>query len=139
MENVKVKITTTQTVDEAGNEDVIELVTEASMDRTQDCIIINYDESHITENDSTRTRLKIYTDKLIMTKIGTFSSKMEFEKNKSCKNLYSTPYGTFDLDFSTTIYDNALDDDGKGFVYVEYNIILGGSYEKYNKLRIDIF
>ena len=139
LENVKIKITTTQTIDEAGNEDVIELVTEASLECTQECIIINYDESHITENNSIRTRLKIYKDKLIMTKIGTFSSKMEFEKNRNYKNLYSTPYGTFDLYFNTIVYNNELNELGRGFVYIEYNIILGNSVKKYNKLRIDIF
>lgn len=139
MDNVKVKITTIQTVDDAGNEDIIELVTEATREYTPECIIINYDESDITENKGTKTRLKIYKNKLIMTKVGTFSSKMEFEKDKSYSNFYSTPYGTFDLDFSTIVYNNALDGFGNGSVYVKYKIIFGGSYESFNKIKIDIF
>lgn len=139
MENIKVKITTTQTIDDAGNEDVIELVTEAVKESGDDCIIVNYDESNITETEGTRTRLKIYKNKMLLTKVGTLSSKMEFEENKSYSNLYSTPYGTFDLDFKTIIFNNNLDEDGKGSVYVEYKVTFGKTEENYNKLRIDIF
>jgi uncharacterized beta-barrel protein YwiB (DUF1934 family) len=139
LENVKIKITTTQTVDDAGNEDIIELVTEAVQETTEDCITINYDESAITESEGTRTRLKIFKNRMIMTKVGTFSSKMEFEENKNYTNLYQTPYGTFDLDFNTVVYKNNLDASGKGSIYVEYKIIFGKTEENYNKLKIDIF
>lgn len=139
MENVKVKITTTQTIDDAGNEDVIELVTEAVKEADNGCIIINYDESDITESESTKTRLKIYKNKMIMTKVGNLSSRMEFEENKDYSNLYSTPYGTFDLDFKTIIFNNNLDVNGKGSVYIEYKVTLGKAEENYSKLMIDIF
>jgi len=139
LENVKVKITTVQTVDEAGNEDIIELVTEATLENIDDCFVINYDESDITESKGSRTRLKIYQNKMIMTKVGPYSSRMEFEEKISTSNLYTTPYGTFDLEFTTIIYDNSLDEFGKGRVYVEYKIIFGNTGENYNKLKIDIF
>ncbi len=139
MKNIKVKITTIQTVDDAGNEDIIELVTEADMEIADDCIIIHYDESDITESEGTRTRLKIYKNKMIMTKVGELSSRMEFEENKSYSNLYSTPYGTFDLVFDTIVYKNALDTEGGGYVYVEYKVTFGGAEESYNKLNIDIY
>ena len=139
MDNVKLKITTIQTVDEAGNEDIIELVTEATIEKTDECFTVNYDESDITENKGSRTRLKIYNDKMIMTKVGPYSSRMEFQEKVSLSNLYTTPYGTFDLDFTTEIYKNSLDEHGKGEVYVEYRIAFGGSEESCNKLQIDIF
>jgi len=139
LENVKVKITTIQTIDEAGNEDIIELVTEATLEYIDNCFIINYDESDITESKGSRTRLKIYEHKMIMTKIGTYSSRMEFEEKKSSSNLYTTPYGTFDLDFTTVIYDNSLNEFGKGEIYVEYKLVFGNAGENYNKLKIDIF
>jgi len=74
-----------------------------------------------------------------MTKVGNLSSRMEFEKNKKYSNLYSTPYGTFDLNFQTVIYENNLNEDGKGTVYIEYKVSLGGAEENYNKLQIDIY
>jgi uncharacterized beta-barrel protein YwiB (DUF1934 family) len=139
LNKVKLKITTTQTVDEAGNEDVIELVTEAILENDGEGFTVNYDESDITENKGSRTRLKIYKDKMIMTKIGLYSSKMEFQQDTRNSNLYTTPYGTFDLDFTTAIYKNSLNENGKGQIYVEYKITFGGSEESYNKLKIDIF
>lgn len=139
MNNVKLKITTTQTVDEAGNEDVIELITEAILENEGGCFTVNYDESDITESKGSRTRLKIYKDKMIMTKIGLYSSKMEFQQGTRNSNLYTTPYGTFDLDFNTAIYKNSLNEHGKGQIYVEYHITFGGAEESYNKLKIDIF
>lgn len=139
MEDIKIKITTIQTIDAVGNEDVIELVTEAVKTTADDCTIISYDESDISEGEGTKTRLKIYKNKMIMTKVGNLSSRMEFEKNKKYNNLYSTPYGTFDLDFNTIIYENNLDESGKGTVYIEYKVTLGGAEENYNKLQIDIY
>ncbi len=139
MNNIKMKITTVQTVDDAGNEDIIELVTEAYMEHEHDYIIVNYDESDITESKGTRTRLKIYKNRLIVTKVGTLSSRMEFEESKSYSNLYTTPYGTFDLDFNTIAYKNGLDEHGKGTISIEYKIIFSGSEESYNKMIIDIF
>lgn len=139
MEKIKLKITTKQTIDEAGNEDVIELVTEAVKDIQDDLIIIKYDESDITENRLSNTKIRIYKNKLIMTKVGDISSRMEFEENTIYKNIYSTPYGNFDLEFKTLSYNNTLDEYGRGSIYIEYKIIFGGSDESLNKIIIDIF
>jgi uncharacterized beta-barrel protein YwiB (DUF1934 family) len=138
MENVKVRINTIQTIDEAGNEDVIEILTEAKLEKLDDCFIINYDESEITDQKGSRTRLKIYKDKMIMTKVGIYSSKMEFQQGIKYSNLYSTPYGSFDLDFITLDYYNNLDERGRGNIYVEYIITFADLEESYNKLSIDI-
>lgn len=138
MDKTKVKITTTQILDEAGNEDKVELLTEATREFTGDCFILDYDESEITESEGNKTRLKIYKDKLIMIKMGTFSTKMEFEKNKSSANMYTTPYGNFDISFKTIIYDYSLNEFGNGSVYIEYKIIFGGAEETINKIVIDI-
>lgn len=138
MDKVKVKITTVQTVDSAGNEDNIEMITEATLDKIDDYFIVNYDESDLTETKGSRTRLKIYKNKMLMTKIGVFSSKMEFEIGKSYNDIYTTPYGAFDLDFLTINYLSSLDESGRGSVYVEYKIIFGKSGESFNKLKIDI-
>ncbi|HKM01705.1 MAG: DUF1934 domain-containing protein [Tissierellia bacterium] len=138
MENVKVRINTIQTIDEAGNEDVIEILTEATLEKFDDYFIINYDESEITEQKGSRTRLKIYKDKMLMIKVGTYSSKMEFQQDIKYSNLYSTPYGSFDLDFITVVYKYNLDENGRGNVYVEYKITFAEMDESYNKLNIDI-
>lgn len=139
MDKVKVKITTVQTVDDAGNEDNIEMITEATINKLDDYFIVNYDESDLTETKGSRTRLKIYKNKMLLTKIGVFSSKMEFETGKSYNDIYTTPYGSFDLDFFTVNYLNSLDESGRGSVYVEYKIIFGKSGESFNRLKIDIF
>lgn len=139
MENIKLKILTIQTIDRAGNEDEIELMTEATLEKVDDHFVINYDESHITETSGNKTRLKIYNDKLYMTKIGEISSKMEFEIGKIYNNIYTTPYGSFDLNFQTDAYTNNLDENGRGTVLIDYKIIFGQSEESYNKLKIEIF
>lgn len=139
MENLKLRISTIQTIDEAGNEDVIEILTEATLEKFDDSFIINYDESEITEQEGSRTRLKIYKDNMLMTKVGLFSSKMEFQEGKKYSNLYSTPYGSFDLEYETLVYNYNLDEKGKGNIYVEYKITFADTDESYNKLNIDIF
>jgi len=139
LEEVKVKITTIQTVDEAGNEDNIEMITEATLDKVDDYFIVNYDESDLTETQGSKTRLKIYENKMFLTKIGSFSSKMEFEEGNSYSDVYATPYGSFDLDFVTVSYINDLNDSGRGSVYVEYKIVFGKTGENYNRLKIEIY
>ncbi|MBP1926350.1 uncharacterized beta-barrel protein YwiB (DUF1934 family) [Sedimentibacter acidaminivorans] len=139
MEEVKIKITTIQTIDDAGNEDNIEMITEATLDKIDDCFIINYDESGLTETEGSRTRLKIYKNKMLLTKIGSFSSKMKFEEGNSYSDFYTTPYGSFDLDFLTVSYINNLDDNGRGSIEVEYKIVFGKTGESYNKLKINIY
>lgn len=139
LENVKVKINTVQTVDQAGNEDVIELVTEATLEKRDDYFIVNYDESHITEVKGSKTRLKIGRNTMRMTKLGMFSSKMDFEEGEGSNNIYTTPYGSFDLYFYTDKYTNFLNEQGRGSILVEYKISFGKSEESYNKLKIDIF
>jgi uncharacterized beta-barrel protein YwiB (DUF1934 family) len=138
MESVKIRINTVQTIDGAGNEDVIELLTEAKLEKLKDCFIINYDESEITEQKGSRTRLKVYKDKMLMTKVGIYSSKMEFQQGKKYTNLYSTPYGSFDLVYNTVLYENKLNEKGRGNIYTEYVITFADSDESYNKLSIDI-
>ena len=138
MEDVKVRINTIQTIDDAGNEDVVEMLTEAKLEKLKDCFIINYDESEITENKGSRTRLKVYKDKMLMTKVGIYSSKMEFQQGKKYSNLYSTPYGNFDLEYTTVLYNNKLNEKGRGSIYTEYMIAFADSDESYNKLNIDI-
>ncbi len=138
MENVKLKINTIQTIDEVGNEDIIEILTEATLEKFDDFIIINYDESEITQQKGSRTRLKIYRDKMIMTKVGVYSSKMEFQQDVKYSNLYSTPYGNFDLDFITIVYKYNLNENGRGNIYVEYKITFADTEESLNKLNIDI-
>lgn len=138
MENIRVKINTLQTIDDAGNEDEIELITEATLDKSDGCFIISYDESELAETEGCRTRIKIFKDKMLMTKIGPFSSKMEFEKGISSGNIYSTPYGSFDIDYSTVVYENTLDENGRGKVYVEYYMVFGNSEQNYNKLKIEV-
>jgi uncharacterized beta-barrel protein YwiB (DUF1934 family) len=139
MENIKIKILTIQTIDKAGNEDEIELITEATLEKVDEHFVINYDESHITETSGNKTRLKIYKHKLYMTKLGEISSKMEFEAGKAYNNIYTTPYGSFDLNFQTDTYTNNLDEQGRGTVLIDYKIIFGQSEESHNKLKIEIF
>ena len=139
MENIKIKILTIQTIDAAGNEDEIELMTEATLEKLDDHFVINYDESHISETAGSKTRLKIFKDKMYMTKIGEFSSRMEFEIGKKYKNVYATPYGSFDLNFQTDKYINDLNENGRGTILIDYKIVFGASEESYNKLKIEIY
>jgi uncharacterized beta-barrel protein YwiB (DUF1934 family) len=108
------------------------------VEKLKDCFIINYDESEITEQKGSRTRLKVYKDKMLMTKVGIYSSKMEFQQGKKYTNLYSTPYGSFDLVYNTVLYENKLNEKGRGNIYTEYVITFADSDESYNKLSIDI-
>ena len=139
MDEYKIRISTLQTIEDEGKEDKIELITKGTVRRLGDSFIVDYDESDITETEGCRTRLKISPDRMVMTKIGVVSSKMEFKQGFKYTNPYVTPYGTFDVEYHTVRFVNNLSAEGKGTVEADYRITLGETAEGFNQLRVEIF
>ena len=90
-----IKIIGTQTAD--GEQDVVELTTNGTLDRTADGWKLCYNETEATGMEGTITTLDISEGRLNLMRSGTHPSMLILEKNRRHHCNYHTPYGTFDL------------------------------------------
>ncbi len=138
-ENVKIKVTGQQFGQDGNKIDEIQLITEAKATKSGDVFIIDYTEKSENQEDDIKTRIRATKEKLTLTKISIVSSTLEFEKNKSFKSSYSTPYGNINMTLATSDYLLNLDNDGFGNIHLMYDISLGDSEAYTNVLNIDIY
>ena len=137
MKNIKIKVVGSQSR-YSKKEEKIELLTDASFDKKDDCYIIIYDESDLTGMEGSKTKLKAEKDKLIMTKFGTVSSNIEFIVGKRYNTGYLTSLGLIDMEILTTKYETLITDEGVGNIDIEYKVNLSGFEESLNKLHIEL-
>ncbi|EOD01679.1 DUF1934 domain-containing protein [Caldisalinibacter kiritimatiensis] len=137
MKEVKLKIVGKQ-INEDGEENVIELVTEGKFYKKNDSIYLVYDESEISGMDGSTTTLKIQDDKVMMKRFGSNNSKLIFEKGKKHKTGYQTPYGILDLEVITNKLNVDIVDGGKGSLSLSYRLNISNTMETKNELDIDI-
>ncbi len=137
MKNIKIRVVGSQSR-YSKKEEQIELVTDASFNKKDDCYVITYDESDLTGMEGSKTKLKILDDKLIMTKFGTVSSNIEFIVGKRYKTGYLTSLGLLDMEILTTNYETNINNEGIGSIDIEYKVNLSGFEESLNKLHIDL-
>lgn len=137
MKNIKIKVVGSQSR-YSKKEEKIELLTDASFDKKDDCYIITYDESDLTGMEGSKTKLKIEKDKLVMKKFGTVSSNIEFIVGKRYATGYLTSLGLLDMEILTTKYEAIINNEGIGTIDVEYKVNLSGFEESLNRLHIDL-
>lgn len=137
MNKYRIKVVGKQYDDENLRPEIIELITEGTVKKTEDTYIIDYTDSTNKELEDNKTRLRATDTTLIMTKIGPSSSRMEFEIDKKYSSVYATPYGNFNIEIQTISYENNLNDDCLGTINLKYRINLGGNSST-NELAISI-
>lgn len=117
--------------------DKIELTTDVNLHLEGDVLIFDYLENN--NNDIIKTRLRATSKKLIMTKICSLSSTLEFEKDKKYTSIYSTVYGDLNMEILTESYDFIKTEDGFHKINLTYKIKLGESSPYVNILSIETF
>ncbi len=73
--------------------DVIELVTEGTMEYRDKGWEICYEESELTGLEGVKTVFRIEEDKVILTRTGRLSSQMVFQQGVSHSSLYQMEFG----------------------------------------------
>ena len=104
----------------AGQEpEIIELVTEGSMELCRDGWEISYEESELTELEGVTTTFRVEPDKVILTRSGQLNSQMVFQEGTSHDSLYQMPFGTLMLTVKATrvFYDLVPDGGSIDLVY----------------------
>lgn len=103
--------------------DVIELVTEGTMEHLDGGWLICYDESDLTGLAGVKTEFRVETDKVILTRTGKLNSQMVFQAGVRHDSLYQMEFGTLMISVCASRIIAQLDEDG-GFVDLVYDIEL---------------
>ena len=101
--------------------DVIELVTEGTMEKTESGWELCYEESDLTGLQGVFTRFVIDGDKIVLDRSGRLSSQMVFEVGVSHDSLYQVEFGALMITVCATRVDACIGENG-GTVDLVYNI-----------------
>ena len=130
-----IKIVGKQTAD--GEEDVVELTTNGTLERVSNGWKLCYNETEATGMEGTVTQLEITENYLNLVRMGTHPSTLTLEKNKRHHCNYHTPYGTIDLGTYTSQLAFDLDDHG-GEVVFEYTLGFNGGISSAHNVHITV-
>ena len=82
---------------EGQDPDVIELITEGTMEFRDGGWDISYEESELTGLEGVTTTFRVEPGRVILDRTGNLRSRMIFEKDVSHDSLYQMPFGTLML------------------------------------------
>lgn len=96
-----------------------------------------YEESEISGMDGTTTTLKIKENCMVLERVGSTTTNMEFKEGKVAVSLYNTPYGILDLNVDTKELNINIDENG-GEIYSKYILGLEGQEGITTEMNIKI-
>ena len=103
--------------------EVIELVTEGTMEFTNGGWDISYEESELTGLAGVTTVFRVEPGKVILTRTGKLNSQMVFQRGMSHDSLYQTDFGALLITVqATSVYYDIVSDGG--FIDLVYNICI---------------
>lgn len=101
--------------------EVIELVTEGTLEQTESGWIIAYEESDLTGMQGVTTTFQVEEGKLILTRSGKLNSQMVFQEGVRHESLYQMEFGALMLCVCARKVHAALTADG-GVIDLSYGI-----------------
>ena len=103
--------------------EVIELVTEGTMELRNGGWDITYEESELTGLAGVTTVFRVEPDKVTLTRTGRLNSQMVFQRGMSHDSLYQTDFGALLITVqATSVYYDIVSDGG--FIDLVYNICI---------------
>lgn len=103
--------------------EVIELVTEGTMEFRQGGWDISYEESALTGLEGVTTTFRVEPDKVILTRTGALKSQMVFQQGVPHDSLYQMPFGALMLTVNATSVFYDIVPDG-GVIDLSYQICI---------------
>lgn len=101
--------------------DVIELITEGTLEYRDDGWDIRYEETDLTGLSGVTTTFRVERDKIILTRTGKLNSQMVFQEGKSHDSLYQMEFGALMITVCATRIMAQLDENG-GMIDLVYGI-----------------
>ena len=101
--------------------DVIELVTEGTLEKLQNGWEILYEETKLTGMEGVTTSFLIEPDRIVLTRTGSLKSQMIFTLDKPHDSLYQMDFGALMITVCATKIHTVLSEQG-GTVDLDYRI-----------------
>ena len=101
--------------------EVIELVTEGTMEFRSGGWDISYEESELTGLAGVTTTFRVEPDKVVLTRTGALKAQMVFQQGVAHESLYQMPFGALMLTVKATSLFYDIVSDG-GVIDLSYNI-----------------
>ena len=117
--------------------DVIELVTEGTLERIDGGWDIAYEESDLTGLAGVKTTFRIEPDKVILTRTGKLNSQMVFQLGTSHESLYQMEFGALMIAVQAQKIRHELTEQG-GTVDITYAIEIENSAGGTVEYHLDI-
>ena len=96
-----------------------------------------YEESEISGMEGTTTTLNIQDNIMVLERVGSTSTNMEFKEGEMAVSLYNTPYGVLNLNVDTEKLNININENG-GEIYSKYILGLEGQEGITTELNIKI-
>jgi len=106
--------------------DVIELVTEGTLERLENGWDICYEETQLTGMEGVTTNFRVENDRIVLTRTGKLESQMIFRLGVPHDSLYQLEFGALMLTVRATKIETSLDTHG-GTVDLRYTIDIENS------------
>lgn len=117
--------------------EIIELVTDGTMEFQNGGWNISYEESELTGLAGVTTTFRVEPGKVTLTRKGALNSTMIFQENVVHESLYQMPFGTLMLSVKATSVFFDLVPDG-GVIDLSYNINIENSEAGVIDYHLDI-
>ncbi len=130
-----IKIIGTQTAD--GEQDIIELTTTGTLEKTEEGWKLCYHETEATGMEGTVTTLEMSPGKLNLIRTGSHPSMLVLEKNQRHHCNYHTPYGTIDLGTYASELEYRLSECG-GEILFSYTLGFNGGISSAHTIHITV-
>jgi len=115
----------------------IELVTEGTLESSENGYVLCYEESDLTGLDGVKTTFLIQDDGVTLIRDGKLKSYMKFHKGVTHDSLYQTEFGALMLTVCATKVEASVSDDG-GVVDLVYNVEIEHNSAGVIEYRMDI-
>lgn len=84
-----------------GQKDQMELVSQGTLAREGEAMVLSYEESELTGLEGTTTTFRVEPHRIVLLREGTLNSEMIFQEGQKHVSLYQTPYGALMLGVNT--------------------------------------
>ena len=117
--------------------DATELMTEGTLELSEEGLTLRYHESALTGMEGTVTTFAVRGERVILTRSGTVNSQMIFEEGRQHTSLYETPYGELSVDIQTSRLRHNLTERG-GVMEIRYSIAVEHTVTGRNCFKIRV-
>ena len=117
--------------------DATELMTEGTMELSEEGLTLRYHESALTGMEGTVTTFTVEGPRVTLTRSGSVNSQMIFEEGRQHTSLYETPYGELSVDIQTSRLRHNLTERG-GVMEIRYSIAVEHNVTGRNCFKIRV-